>query len=116
MSANLGLLGREPLAVLGLALGLMAVKFALMALVSRVAGAPWASALAVGDAVSQGGEFAFVLFGAAAGFGVLAGPVAERLVLAVTLSLVISPLVFALHDRLLASCRNTTRSTIPASR
>ena len=66
---------------------------------------PWASALAVGDAVSQGGEFAFVLFGAAAGFGVLSGPIAERLVLAVTLSLVISPLVFALHDRLLASWR-----------
>ncbi|MGH8738770.1 MAG: cation:proton antiporter, partial [Burkholderiales bacterium] len=105
MSANLGLLGREPLTVLALALGLMAVKFALMALVSRAAGAPWASALAVGDALSQGGEFAFVLFGAAAGFGVLAGPVAERLVLAVTLSLVISPLAFALHDRVLASWR-----------
>jgi glutathione-regulated potassium-efflux system protein KefB len=105
MSANLGLLGREPLAVLGLALGLMALKFALMAFVSRAAGAPWASALAVGDAVSQGGEFAFVLFGAAAGYGVLGGPAAERLVLAVTLSLVISPLVFALHDRLLAAWR-----------
>jgi len=105
MSANLGLLGREPLTVLALALGLMAVKFALMALVSRAMGAPWASALAVGDAVSQGGEFAFVLFSAAAGFGVLAGPIAERLVLAVTLSLVISPLVFALHDRLLADWR-----------
>jgi len=105
MSANLGLLGREPLVVLGLALGLMAVKFVLMALVSRAMGAPWASALAVGDALSQGGEFAFVLFTAAAGFGVLAGPVAERLVLAVTLSLVVSPLVFALHDRLLTRWR-----------
>ena len=105
MSANLALLGREPLTVLALAFGLMAIKFLLMAFVSRAAGAPWASALAVGDAVSQGGEFAFVLFSAAAGFGVLDGPVAERLVLAVTLSLVISPLVFALHDRLLARWR-----------
>jgi glutathione-regulated potassium-efflux system protein KefB len=105
MSANLGLLGREPLLVLGLALGLMAVKFAIMALASRAMGAPWGSALGVGDALAQGGEFAFVLFGAAAGIGVLAGRTSELLVLAVTLTLVISPLLFALHERLLAAWR-----------
>ncbi len=105
MSANLGLLGREPLLVIGLALGLMAVKFAITALASRAMGAPWASALGVGDALAQGGEFAFVLFGAAAGIGVLAGRTSELLVLAVTLTLVVSPLLFALHDRLLAAWR-----------
>jgi glutathione-regulated potassium-efflux system protein KefB len=110
MSANLGLLGREPLLVLGLALGLMAVKFAIMALASRAMGAPWASALGVGDALAQGGEFAFVLFGAAAGIGVLAGRTSELLVLAVTLTLVVSPLLFALHDRLLAAWRERAAS------
>ncbi|HKI64109.1 MAG TPA: cation:proton antiporter, partial [Burkholderiales bacterium] len=105
MSANLGLLGREPLLVLALALGLMALKFAIAALLSRAMGAPWASALGTGDALSQGGEFAFVLFTAAAGFGVLDAATAELLVLAVTLSLVISPLVFALHDRQLTRWR-----------
>jgi len=105
MSANLGLLGREPLLVLALAFGLMALKFAIAALLSRAMGAPWASALGTGDALSQGGEFAFVLFTAAAGFGVLDAATAELLVLAVTLSLVISPLVFALHDRQLTRWR-----------
>jgi len=105
MSANLGLLAQAPLLVLGLALGLMALKFAVVALLSRASGAPGNTGVCLATALCQGGEFAFVLFTAAAGLGVLAAGTAELLVLVVTLSMVISPLLFALHDRLLARWR-----------
>jgi len=62
MSANLGLVlnGRSP--VLGLAGGRMIAKFALMYAIARIGGAPNERA-ATRRFGSQGGEFAFILFG-----------------------------------------------------
>jgi glutathione-regulated potassium-efflux system ancillary protein KefC/glutathione-regulated potassium-efflux system protein KefB len=111
MSANLSLLAAAPHVVLGLALGLMAVKFAVLLLVARIAGSPAQTGICLATALSQGGEFAFVLFTAAAALGVLAGADAQLLILAVTVSMLASPPLFALHDRLLARWRE--RNTVP---
>ena len=102
MSANLALVWGRPLAVFGLAAGLMLVKFALMYGISRVGRAPDETAQRLALAVSQGGEFAFVLFAAAGALGVLEPETAQLLVVVVTVSMLISPPAFALHDRLLA--------------
>jgi monovalent cation:proton antiporter-2 (CPA2) family protein len=65
MSVDLGLFLRSPLLVLGLALGIVALKMALLYAVARpfYCGAGDAALFAV--ALSQAGEFAFVLFAAA---------------------------------------------------
>jgi glutathione-regulated potassium-efflux system ancillary protein KefC/glutathione-regulated potassium-efflux system protein KefB len=101
MSARLGLLAEEPLLLLAVAMGLVAVKVVVMWALARVARIPGAPALRLGIALGEGGEFAFVLFTMAASLGVIGEPLAERLVLAVTLSLLLAPLLFAAQDRLL---------------
>src|SRR5512143_2287724 len=95
MSMNLRLVTQQPLAVFGLALGLMAAKFALMYAIARAGGAPNETAQRLAAALAQGGEFAFVLFAAAAGLGVFAAATAQLLVMVVTLSMLLAPPFFA---------------------
>jgi glutathione-regulated potassium-efflux system ancillary protein KefC/glutathione-regulated potassium-efflux system protein KefB len=102
MSANLALVWNRPLAVFGLAAGLTVVKFVLMYGIARAGRAPNETAQRLALAVSQGGEFAFILFAAAGALGVLEPDTAQLLVVAVTVSMLISPPLFALQDRLLA--------------
>jgi len=105
MSANLTLFASAPLAVIGIAVGLMAVKFVLTAAIARVAGSPGQTGMCLATALCQGGEFAFVLFTAAAAIGVMTGAASELLVLAVTVSMLLSPPLFVVHDVLLARWR-----------
>ncbi len=105
MSANLALFASAPGAVLAIAVGLMAVKFALAFAVARAGGTPGQTSVCFATALSQGGEFAFVLFTAAAAIGVLTGRAAELLILAVTVTMLLSPPLFILNDRLLARWR-----------
>ncbi len=102
MSANLALLWQQPLLVLGLALALMVVKFAVMYGISRALATPDAVAQRLAVALAQGGEFAFVLFAAANGFGIFSTETAQLLVLVVTLSMLLAPPLFVLHERWLA--------------
>jgi len=102
MGTNLALIRDEPLTILGLAIGLMVAKFALMYGVSRIGRAPADTAQRLALAVSQGGEFAFVLFAAAAALGIVDPRTTQLLVVVVTVSMLLSPPAFALQDRLLA--------------
>ncbi len=102
MSANLALLWQQPLLVLGLALVLMVVKFVLMYVVGRLSGASEGTSQRLAVALAQGGEFAFVLFAAAQGFGIFSSTTAQLLVIVVTLSMLLAPPLFALHDRWMA--------------
>jgi len=99
MSANLDLLTAKPVTVLSLALGLMLVKGVLLYGLARAFGTPHDAATRLGVALSQGGEFAFVLFAAAAGFGVFELEVQQLLVLVVTVSLLLAPLAFVACER-----------------
>ncbi|HXC37713.1 MAG TPA: monovalent cation:proton antiporter-2 (CPA2) family protein [Burkholderiales bacterium] len=101
MSANLSLLAHRPLAVVGTAVVLIAVKWVLMYGLSRTAGTENASALRLASALAQGGEFAFVLFSTAAGMAVLDEQTSQLLNLAVTLSMLLAPLLFLLQDRVI---------------
>lgn len=102
MSANIGLLREQPLLVIGLALGLIGAKAVIMYGIARVRGADNETAQRTAVMLAQGGEFAFVLFAAAIVLGVLERPTAQLLILVVTLSMLLAPGVFVLHDRLLA--------------
>jgi len=102
MSANLSLLVARPVHVLGLAVALLVVKATVLFVIMRVFRASTEQSQRVAIVLSQGGEFAFVLFAAAEGFGVFDRDTAQMLVLIVTVSMLLSPFVLALHDRAIA--------------
>jgi glutathione-regulated potassium-efflux system ancillary protein KefC/glutathione-regulated potassium-efflux system protein KefB len=102
MSANLAYFAAHPLPVLGVAIGLMVVKALLLWAITGATGIGNEDARRVAVLLAQGGEFAFVLFTAAQSAGILAGETAEFLVLAVTISMLLAPLSFVVHERLLA--------------
>jgi glutathione-regulated potassium-efflux system ancillary protein KefC/glutathione-regulated potassium-efflux system protein KefB len=110
MSANLALLIDRPLVVVGLALGLLVVKVAILFATMRAFGASNENAQRVAVYLSQGGEFAFVLFAAARGFDVFDKDTEELLVIVVTVSMLLAPLSFTLHQRLLARWLDRTRA------
>ncbi len=102
MSANLSLFAAQPLAVLGVAAGLMLLKAALMFATARLGGSDSENAQRIAVWIAAGGEFAFVLFTAAQSAGILTEPTAQFLILAVTVSMLLSPLTFVAHERALA--------------
>ncbi|TJZ74252.1 monovalent cation:proton antiporter-2 (CPA2) family protein [Chitiniphilus eburneus] len=102
MSANLGLVGSIPGTLVAWVLGLMAIKFAVLFGLGRLTGATATTSRHLGVALAQGGEFAFVLFSLAIVHGVMARPLADTLVLVVTLSMAATPLVSLVHERWIA--------------
>jgi len=98
MSANLGLLRSEPLTLLALTAGFLAIKIAAITVLGRLAGQPGESARRLGFALCSGGEFAFVLFSLAAREEIIDRHTADMLVLAVTLSMMLGPLLLLGHE------------------
>jgi monovalent cation:proton antiporter-2 (CPA2) family protein len=103
MSVNLALLAEQPFIVIGIAVGIFALKaivfYALRRGLTRTSDAiarPQAIGLAVG------GEFAFVLFTTAQGARLLNEQTSDLLTLAVALTMVLAPFVWIFHDRVLA--------------
>ncbi len=101
MSLNLGLILEKPYLVLGIVAGLLAIKGIVLFLLGRRAGLEAGPARRLALALSQGGEFAFVLVAAGTRAYVLEQPVADLLSVAVTLSMAATPLLLML-DELLA--------------
>ncbi|ANC81617.1 monovalent cation:proton antiporter-2 (CPA2) family protein [Pseudomonas putida] len=94
MSADLRLLFGMPLMVLGLTVLLVAIKLPLLyGLGHTVGGLNQAQALCLGVVLASGGEFAFVVFKLALEHQVLTQQVHDLLVLAITLSMAVVPLV-----------------------
>ena len=111
MSANLTLVWSEPFTLFGLAAAMMLIKFAVMYAISRATGASNDSAQRLAVALAQGGEFAFVLFAAATGLGIFELETSQLLIMAVTVSLLLAPLLMVAHDRLIT--RWLDRTSIP---
>jgi glutathione-regulated potassium-efflux system ancillary protein KefC/glutathione-regulated potassium-efflux system protein KefB len=100
MSMNLGLVIQRPYIVLGLVAGLMAIKALLLYGLGRLAKQSHGSAVNLALFISQGGEFAFVLFTAAVGVQVLDKPLADLLIVVVSLSMAVTPLLLTLNERI----------------
>src|ERR1700733_9500699 len=100
MSANLTMVREKPLTLLGLTLGFMLVKVAVLRGIGRLNGLPNTAGRGLAFSLPSGGEFAFVLFGLAAALGIMGTEIAELLVLAVTGSMILSPLLLTIHDAL----------------
>jgi glutathione-regulated potassium-efflux system protein KefB len=100
MMLDLRVVAENPAFVLGMAAALIAVKAAVLYGLARLFGVENRRAVKLGLLLSQGGEFAFVLF-AAAERAVLIDPAAASLFGAVvTLSMATTPFLMMLNDRL----------------
>lgn len=98
---DFGLILREPLLLIGLVLGLMALKFVVLFALARVGGASNRLAATVAVALAQGGEFAFVLLTFTVGAGVISQPLADLLTAVVAVSMAMTPLTVIVYEKIL---------------
>jgi CPA2 family monovalent cation:H+ antiporter-2 len=110
---NIGVLLREPLLILGVVAAMMAVKLVLVAGLARLFGAPLSVALQSGMLLAAGGEFAFVILGAAGGADLIEPGPAQIALVAATLSMFTIPIWAWLAQRLGSFA--TKRSARPRS-
>lgn len=93
MSIDFGLLSQKPWFLVALVLGFVALKTASLVALARFAGLPDGQRFLFGALLSQGGEFAFVVFGVARDARVLPGNWDKILTLAVALSMALTPIL-----------------------
>lgn len=96
------LIASRPAIITGLVAGLFAVKMAVLYGIGRVFGLHRPARWLLTFALSQGGEFAFVLLAFALSSGTLSGDVSGTLVAVVALSMLVTPLVLIAYERLVA--------------
>ncbi|MGO9948360.1 MAG: monovalent cation:proton antiporter-2 (CPA2) family protein [Steroidobacteraceae bacterium] len=100
MSANLSLVREKPLEIIELTLGFMVLKVGILWGIGRLSGLSPAASRGLAFSLPSGGEFAFVLVGLAATLGIMTAENAELLVLVVTASMILSPMLLALYEAL----------------
>ena len=98
MSVDLGVITREPLTIVVAVASLMLMKVAIVFAIARAVGHGAESARNLAAALSQGGEFAFVLFSLAAGYRIMDAHLVDQLVVVVTLSMAATPFALAFND------------------
>jgi len=107
MSVDLGLLTLEPLKILIAVLALVVVKGILLYSLARLFGIRTKARSRMAAILSQGGEFAFVIFTAASTQGLLATEQSAFLLVVVSLSMVTTPLLLSAQNRWFARDLNT---------
>ncbi len=100
MSVNISFIFENWMLIGGLALGLLAAKTLITTALCRLVGIPTGISIKTGFALSQGGEFGFVLFGAALAIGVLGESTGQTLLAVIALTMAATPLMFYFGDQL----------------
>ncbi|WP_117235950.1 glutathione-regulated potassium-efflux system protein KefB [Vibrio maerlii] len=93
MAVNLGLIWLQPLDVLAAVVGLVVVKGLILYVLARLMGTRAKARSKMAAILSQGGEFAFVIFTAASSQGLLQAEQTAFLLVVVSLSMVTTPLL-----------------------
>ena len=101
MSVDFGVFAANPWLILGLVAAFLAIKLAVLFALSFVFGIARGQRWLFAFLLSQGGEFAFVVFGAASAARVFTPEVGSILVATVALSMVATPLLLVFHDKVL---------------
>lgn len=112
MSINLGLLIDQPLLIISLLILLVVVKILVLFIIAQLFSFTKSQYPIFTIVLSQGGEFAFVLFALAGDLSVLSQQVIEPLIVVVALSMMITPLLMLLSDYFIAP-RFANLSPIP---
>ena len=97
---DIKLLFSQPFTIIGAAMLLMIIKFVVLAIIARAMGNFTPSSIRLGVTLSQGGEFAFVLFSVATSQKLLNSSEQNMLNLVVTVSMALTPLAFLLLEKL----------------
>ncbi|NJM86109.1 MAG: glutathione-regulated potassium-efflux system protein KefC [Cyanobacteria bacterium CRU_2_1] len=99
-SINFNLLIQQPIGILSIVFGLAIVKFAVLFGLGRFFKLELSQTLLFAFALAQGGEFAFVLFSFATQNNILPAAVANPLIVAVALSMALTPLIMIINERI----------------
>lgn len=102
MSVDFGLLLTQPWLIAGLVAAFLAIKLTVLYLLGKAFKITRAQQFLFAALLSQGGEFAFVVFGAAAAAHVFPQETSSILVVVVALSMVTTPLLLVLYDKVIA--------------
>jgi glutathione-regulated potassium-efflux system ancillary protein KefC/glutathione-regulated potassium-efflux system protein KefB len=101
MSVNLGLFVEAPARIAVIVVALMLAKAIVLVPLARLFGmCDSRAAVQLAAVMSQGGEFAFVLFGIATREGLLPRPLTDELILAVAISMLLTPFAAMLSEAL----------------
>jgi len=100
MAADLSLITQKPVLLGGITVTLLGIKGLVLWGLGRVFGLPATAPLRVAFTLSQGGEFAFVIFAAAVAAGVMPPPLAALLIMVVTLTMLLTPVLVTVGERL----------------
>ena len=111
MSIDFGVLMASPGLMAAIVLGFLLSKAIVIYLLARQMGVAFQDRPVFTLLLAQGGEFAFVVFQAAAGARVFAPETASLLVGAVAVSMLVSPLLLVAFDKLLLPRYASRRST-----
>ena len=103
MSVNLGLLLQQPATIMLMVACLMVAKAAILFPLARIFGiCDTKGAASLAAVLSQGGEFAFVLFAIVARQQIMRTDVIDQLILAVAVSMLLTPVVYLLNERVVS--------------
>jgi monovalent cation:proton antiporter-2 (CPA2) family protein len=98
-SIDFELIARQPLLVSLLVLNLMLVKGVVLSVLGKLFKLPMAQNLLFAFALSQVGEFAFVLFSFSSQNGVLSGELIDMMMAVVAISMALTPVLLLLHEK-----------------
>ncbi|MBI1889910.1 MAG: glutathione-regulated potassium-efflux system protein KefC [Burkholderiales bacterium] len=99
MSIDFGVLLSRPALILGLVAAFLFIKIGMLYLLSKRIAIPVAERALFAFLLSQGGEFAFVVFGAAAGARIFDAQTTSILMVVVALSMAVTPLLLVSYDK-----------------
>jgi glutathione-regulated potassium-efflux system ancillary protein KefC len=117
MSIDFAVVAAHPALVAAVVLGFLLVKTLVLWAMARAMPLPLQERPVFVVLLAQGGEFGFVVFQAALGGGVISAEASSLLVAAVAISMLFTPLLLVLSDRLLAprlAARQSGKGARPA--
>ncbi|MEM9320582.1 MAG: cation:proton antiporter [Pseudomonadota bacterium] len=101
-SIDFALLSESVVTILALTFGLMALKGLVLFGLGTIFGARGGDRWLMSLSLAQAGEFGFVLLSFTVANAVLPEPLADRLLLVVALSMLLTPVLFIVYDRVIA--------------
>ncbi|RQW61630.1 glutathione-regulated potassium-efflux system protein KefB [Vibrio viridaestus] len=113
MSVDLGLLLKQPIQVLLAVIALVCIKGLVLYLLALFFGIRTKARSTMAAILSQGGEFAFVLFTAAEGHGLIEHQSSSFLLVVVSLSMMTTPLILSLQRKWYALGLNAMVDDLP---
>ncbi|MGK0298928.1 MAG: monovalent cation:proton antiporter-2 (CPA2) family protein [Gammaproteobacteria bacterium] len=99
MSVNISIIQSIPGTILGVTTLIILIKATVLFVLGRLQGMNYTSAKSLALSISQGGEFAFVVFAAAMAMGIIESGLIDILIVAVTLSMVMTPILLKIDDK-----------------